>query len=291
MTRKVAITLVVLAAGAIAAGLVTRGGATGQEADPLRLPAPGLPAPEPPREVAERLPDLDQETPRRLRIKAVRRSGRTIYRLGFRSAVRNLGAGPLTVVGRRDHGTRIMTVRQLVQRAGGRPRVVPDVGRMRFTISPDHRHWHYLGFERYELQRFELRAAGTASSVRTDRKTGFCLGDRYRMRRRLPAAPPESVFTGRCGLDQPERLRLRVGISVGYGDDYSAFLEGQSLRLDGLSAGRYVLVHRVNVDRGLQERSYRNNAASVLLRLRWRSGVPDVRVLARCPATDRCDRG
>ena len=244
------------------------------------------------REASGRLPDLDQETPRQLRIKAVRLSGRTIYRLGFWSAVRNLGAGPLKVVGTRlDRETRYMHVSQRIRLAGARTRIVRDVGRMRYTISPDHRHWHYLDFEQYELQRYELRPAGSTSALRTDRKTGFCLGDRYRVRNRhLPAAPPAPVFTGSCGRNQPERLRVRSGISVGYGDDYSAFLEGQSLRISGLPGGRYVLVHRVNVDRKLRELSYRNNAASVLLGLRWRGGTPSVRVLARCPSTDRCDR-
>jgi hypothetical protein len=79
------------------------------------------------------------------------------------------------------------------------------------------------------------------------------------------------------------------GISVGYGDDYSAFLEGQDLPLDGLPSGHYVLVHRVNLNRALAESSYANNAASVLLDLRWNGGVPSVHVLATCPGTDRCD--
>ena len=65
-------------------------------------------------------------------------------------------------------------------------------------------------------------------------------------------------------------LGIQEGISVGYGDDYPANLEGQYLRLSGLAAGRYVLVHRVNGARHLQELDYRNNAASLLLQLRWR---------------------
>jgi hypothetical protein len=84
---------------------------------------------------------------------------------------------------------------------------------------------------------------------------------------------------------------MREGISVGYGDDYSAFLEGQDLPLDALPDGRYVLVHRVNVSRGLRELSYSNDAASALLALRWVDGRPRVQVLASCPDTDRCDHG
>ena len=80
------------------------------------------------------------------------------------------------------------------------------------------------------------------------------------------------------------------GISVGYGDDYAANLEGQYLRLTGLAPGRYVLVHRVNADRRLRELRYGNNAASLLLGLRWRKHRPVVRVLRSCPDTARCDR-
>jgi hypothetical protein len=75
---------------------------------------------------------------------------------------------------------------------------------------------------------------------------------------------------------------------VGYGDDYPSNLEGQSLRLTGLAAGRYLLVHRVNVGRRLRETEYGNNASSLLLRLRWRAGSPRLRVLRRCPDTERC---
>jgi hypothetical protein len=45
-----------------------------------------------------------------------------------------------------------------------------------------------------------------------------------------------------------------------------------------------VLVHRVNPGRVLLERSYANNAASVLIELRGRS----VRLLARCPDSAAC---
>jgi hypothetical protein len=81
---------------------------------------------------------------------------------------------------------------------------------------------------------------------------------------------------------------MREGISVGWGDDYAAFLEGQDLPIGGLPNGRYLLVHRVNADRHLAELSYANNAASVLIDLRWRGGEPYLQVIATCPDTDRC---
>jgi hypothetical protein len=235
----------------------------------------------------ERLPDLDQEVPSDLEITVVGTASHPVYRLGFRSAVRNVGQGPLLIAGRRA-GTDVasMTADQLIERDGAPLAVAPGVGKLRYVVSPDHRHWHLLRFDRYSLR----RAGGRAVAV-DDRKTGFCLGDRYPdLGPKLPAAPPGPVHTSRCGLGDPRLTGIQEGISVGYGDDYAATLEGQYLHLTGLRSGRYVLVHRVNGDRRLRELGYRNNAASLLLELRWRKRRPLVRVLRACPDTDRCDR-
>jgi hypothetical protein len=226
---------------------------------------------------AERLPDMRQELPTRI--------GVTGERLGFASAVSNVGSGPLVVSGRRPRLAQPqMAAEQLVRRRRAPSAVVEDVGRLRYVRSRDHEHWHLLPFERYEL-----RDAGPGAVLRRDRKTGFCLGDRYPVRgARLPARPPRAVYTSRCGLRATDRLHLVEGISVGYGDDYDPYLEGQSLSLRGLRPGRYVLVHRVNPGRRLRESSHANNVASALLRLTRRSGHPRIRVLRRCRGTARC---
>jgi hypothetical protein len=177
-----------------------------------------------------------------------------------------------------------MSAQQLIVRTAGSKETVRGVGHLRYARMPDHQHWHLLHFDRYELRRPQGRHA-----VVRDRKSGFCLGDRYGVRDpALAAKPPEAVYRGRCGLERPGLWGVREGISVGYGDDYAANLEGQYLRLSGLRAGRYVLVHRANEDRELVESSYANNAASLLLRLRWRRGAPHIRILAVCPDAPRC---
>jgi hypothetical protein len=233
------------------------------------------------------LPDLVQELPSDLEITVAGPASRPVYRLGFRSAVSNVGRGPLVISGRRtsaDNAT--MTADQVVERAGAPREVVRDVGRLRYVVSPDHRHWHLLGFDRYQL-----RPAGQPAPAVSDRKTGFCLGDRYStVGRRLAGHRADPAYTSRCGLGDPQLMDIREGISVGYGDDYAATLEGQYLRLTGLSSGRYVLVHRVNSERRLRELRYGNNAASLLLELHWRKHQPWVRVLRSCPNSARCDR-
>ncbi len=230
---------------------------------------------------SQHLPDLDQEAPWNLEVTRGARGG---YRLGFSSAVQNVGTGALIVSGRRRAASPEMGVDQVIEQEDAPAALVEGVGRLRYVRSSDHEHWHLLDFERYELR----RATGRTGLV-SDRKTGFCLGDRYRVRGpALPAQPRKPVYTGRCGLRRTRLLGLTEGISVGYGDVYKPNLEGQSLRLDGLDAGRYRLVHRVNVGRRLRESSYANNASALLLRLRWRDGRPSVRVLRTCPDGARC---
>jgi hypothetical protein len=164
-------------------------------------------------------------------------------------------------------------------------------------VHPDHRHWHLIGFARYALR--PVGAAGGA--IRLDRKTGFCLGDRYegggRGARRTAAFARGAVagrlitrahFDQDCGRDQPRLLRVVEGISVGYGDDYKPFLEGQFIDITAVPAGRYLLVHRANVERRIEEANYQDNAASVLVAISRRGGRPGVRVLRSCPGTIRC---
>jgi hypothetical protein len=231
------------------------------------------------------LPDLDQEVPAKLIVTLTGERRKPTYVLGFRSAVGNIGDGPLIISGHRpDRGTDTMVADQEIVRRGGPQGIERGVGRLRYVVSPDHRHWHLLAFERYEL-----RTPGGAVARVRDRKTGFCLGDRYSVSGRTRAArAPAPVYTSRCGLGEPARLGISEGISVGYGDDYAANLEGQYLPISGLPGGRYELVHRVNADRSLHELSYGNNAASLLLDLSWKRGVPQIKVLASCPDSARC---
>jgi hypothetical protein len=227
------------------------------------------------------LPDLDQETPSDLRLRTLGPPGSRSYRLGFRSAVRNVGAGALVIRGNRWGAA--MKADQVLHLVDGTEQTVGEVGSIEYVESPDHRHWHYLGFDRYEL-----RPAGSANAAVRDRKSGFCLGDRYRADVRLANAPPAKVYRGRCGLSDRGLSEIEEGISVGYGDAYSAFLEYQDLPLDGLPDGRYLLVHRVNADGRLHELSYDNNSASVLLDLRWRDQAPVLLILAQCPDSAAC---
>jgi len=213
--------------------------------------------------LAAPLPDLDQASP--LAVSVVARHDRLL--LVFGSAVDNRGPGALVVVGWRVGNE--MRTWQLV----GRSRYPLPV-RLRYVHSETHEHWHFPGFERYELRRLDGTLVGR------DRKTGFCLRDAYETR----ARNREPVWTSECLRRRPSATSIREGISPGFGDDYVPQKEGQSIDVTRSPPGRYVLVHRVNPDHVLRERSYANNAASALIALDGRR----VTVLRRCPDSVHC---
>jgi hypothetical protein len=228
----------------------------------------------------ELLPDLVARTPWKLAVKTV--DGE--HRLLFSSAGANVGTGPLEILAERpDTTTPTMQADQFVRVSNGATRRYDGVGEVRYVVAPNHEHWHFLRFMRYELR----RASGGGPLVR-DRKTGFCLGDRYDTGLRLRNKPPEAVYRGACGFRERDWLQVEEGISVGYGDNYRNAIEGQYLVLDGLRAGRYRLVHTVNDEGLLRESSRQNNVAWVLLRLSWQGGRPKIRVGAGCGASTRC---
>jgi len=236
------------------------------------LPAAGAGEPQ------DLLPDLVQRAPYKL---GVEQDGDR-WRIVFASAVENHGEGPLVIEGSRPNRKTVeMRADQAILRSDGSTRVVKGVGALRFVVSSDHRHWHVIGFDR-----FELRRAHNFKLLLRDRKTGFCLGDRYSADP-APGAVPEFMRT-RCGRDGPGLLRVREGITPGFGDDYKPSLEGQYLDVTGLAAGRYVLTHRASSDRAILESDYTNNAASVVFRLDWEDGEPQLEVLNICPGAERC---
>jgi hypothetical protein len=207
------------------------------------------------------------------------------FKLGFTSATDNVGLGPIWIRGVRDGRRKAMEARQIIRFADG-VRVLPRAGMMRFAVSDSHRHWHLLRFQSYELRR-----AGDFRIVVSDRKSGFCLLDRWgRALARIPWRPPPR-FVGNCAQQRPAARRVEHGTSAGYTDLYPAHFHGQNVDVTGVRPGRYWLVHRANVSGRLRELNYENNAAAVLIQLRWpngRTSSPTVRILRVCAGAERC---
>jgi hypothetical protein len=234
-------------------------------------------------------PDLNQRPPADLSLLTVRRGGRPRFLLGFASATDNLGEGPVSIVASRaSRGVPTMRAGQRIRLVGGGTRTYTDVGFLRYNVSPTHSHWHLMDFQRYELRR-----AADHSLVMRDRKSGFCLTDRWtnRVAVGLPGQPRRPRFTAYCGRGDTRALAVGQGTSVGYTDLYPSHFHGQNLDVTRVPAGLYVLVHRANPELLLRELRYENNAAALLVRLSWPRGgarPPRIRVLATCSGSERC---
>jgi hypothetical protein len=244
-------------------------------------PPPPRPRPNPPNEL---LPDLDQRAPSGLVVTASR--GR--YKLGFVSAVDNIGRGPVWLVASRPStAVPVMRVAQRVLLDGGGYRAYRGAGILRYTYSPEHSHWHYQRFERYELRR-----SGDFAVVARDHKTGFCLADHYGYAAsRVGIKNPKPRFLGSCEKGNTRALFVEQGSSVGFTDRYPANYHGQNVEITGLPAGTYWLVHVANPFGGIRELTRANDKASVLIRLSWPHGhghTPVVDTLRICEAAERC---
>ena len=150
------------------------------------------------------LPDLDQQAPSGIIVMHTAQQ----TKLGFTSAVDNIGDGPIHIRGTRSGSARIMRADQLIHHRNGTMSVVSRVGRLAYEPHPPHFHWHLEPYEAYELRR-----ASDGTLVGRDRKSGFCLLDRWghaapragivarppRYRRRLRLGPAGSA-SGRRGI-------------------------------------------------------------------------------------------
>jgi hypothetical protein len=239
--------------------------------------------------VVQLLPDFEQRSPADLSIRTVVRGNRRHFLLGFDSATDNIGLGPVVITARRS-SRRIpfMRAAQVVRlAAGGRWQTFPRIGVLRYVYSATHSHWHVMGFQRYELRR-----ASDYTLLLRDRKSGFCLADHYAdAPGRFLNEPRGPAFRGYCEQGRPEAMSVHQGTSVGYTDRYPSHFHGQNLDLTDLRAGTYVLIHRANRRFLFRELRYENNASSLRIRIGWPNGRrsrPSVRVLKRCPDSDRC---
>ena len=203
--------------------------------------------------------------------------------LGFTSLVDNRGPGVLRIQGTRHGRSTVMNVRQFVTLEGGRTRVLPESGELHYTVAPPHYHWHFLGFDRYEL-----RSAGSYKLLVRDHKSGFCIADHYGIAQGVPHGPPR--FLSNCAQFDPHARFVEEGSSVGYTDRYPANFHGQNLDISKVPAGNYWLVHRVNSDFHLREAHYGDDTASLLVRITWPGGhrtAPTVSTLRVC-SQERC---
>lgn len=145
-----------------------------------------------------------------------------------------------------------------------------------YYAGDGHNHWHVRNLERYALTRLD-----NGVKVGTGAKHGFCFFDNYRYG--STHDPFYTAASGACGYGSSSALRVKMGLSVGWGDIYSWKLPDQCIDITGLSSGKYRLTGVADQSDWFSEEDDTNNFTWVDLQL-TRDGA---RVLQYGPSASR----
>ena len=168
---------------------------------------------------------------------------RTVLRFSTTSA--NGGDGPLDLWADPEiivqNGSQKQKVYQRVLLADGTWETLASPAGT-FIYHDGHNHTHFQGYAIYDLHRPNDRENVRAHGA----KTTFCIMDTTRIDRKLPGAPKRAVYRT-CGGEVQ-------GMSVGWGDKYSYYLDGQWVDVtdlvqnnaDGANDRDYVLTIEVD---------------------------------------------
>lgn len=198
------------------------------------------------------------------------RDGRT-DRLTFNAHEWNAGPAPLVVEGYRRGAGEVMDAYQFFYRDGkevGSTRT----GTMKYHDAPEHDHWHFLDFAKYELVKPD------GSLVTTSGKQSWCLAPTDPVDLSVPGAawrPEATGLDSTCG--DRSAMWLREVLPAGWGDTYSQY-QTQAFKLNGVPNGTYQIKITVNPKGALHERTESNNVSYRTVVLGGSAGKRTVKV-------------
>lgn len=218
---------------------------------------------------AEALPDLDMTPLRDFQIQWV--NGRRMLR--FTAAMANAGVGQFELRGSRTSTSQPMQVNQVIFQTSGRDapiaRIVPT-GAVGKWSGDGHNHWHVQEMMRYDL----WGGHGTMRGA----KVGFCFLDSDPWNLSLPGAVGSFYYRGSWCSTDPNALSNKMGISIGWSDEYEWYLAWQWIDITDVPGGTYTV--RANVDPyGFFEESSETNQCR-WVRLSFTGASNQVNVLA-----------
>jgi hypothetical protein len=209
---------------------------------------------------AEQLPDLKMRPPSNFYIQ----NTTTEKRLRFQTIIWNAGVGKFEVRGSRPNTlTSRMTIKQRVYRTDGTYRSIDVPNTYGFYAGDGHDHWHVFKLQEFTIR--PLNADGTSGPVAgRGAKTGFCFYDNVKWNLTLPGAPQSASYTN-CGTKSS--LSVREGLSVGWGDRYSASTAYQWIKINGLKDGNYRIQVIADPGNRFLESTETNNTSSTYIRI------------------------
>jgi len=214
--------------------------------------------------------------------------------LRFDSVLFNAGRATFRVVATRpstdqDH----LHATQWIRQSDKSWRKLPTGATLAWAQDEDgHPHWHTQGMERYRLFRLPEPFSGGAKLCV---KRGYCFFDGMLVRPKLTWARQSPMYDfNDCGVPGQSRdaLRLRVGLSVGWGDEYPWNYAGQRIDIAGVDDGAYLLCLTADPSDDFLEVDDANNESWARIRLTTDASPSyevDVDILARGrgPCQDR----
>jgi hypothetical protein len=200
---------------------------------------------------SDRLPDLAMARLRHFRTDNAA-DGRRLLR--FSAIIVNVGVGPFELRSQRAGRNAAWSSRQVIYNDAGGSRSV-KVPRVKLVYGGDgHDHWHVKDLEKYRLVPLD----GTGRE-RIAQKAGFCFFDNYEYDLWLPDALEDLVY-GDWACGTRKSVRLRNGLSVGWGDIYPWSLPDQYIDITHLPEGSYRLWATADQANFFRERSEVNNS-------------------------------
>jgi hypothetical protein len=166
-------------------------------------------------------------------------NGRRLLR--FTAMMVNVGDGNFEVHGHRNSTAEPMQVDQIIRETANPGSEVAQripTGAQGTWSGDGHNHWHVQEMMRYDM----WGPSGTHRGA----KRGFCFLDSDPWILSLPGAAQGSYYRGSWCQFTPSALSNRMGISVGWGDEYEYYLAWQWVDITGIPAGTYVV--RAKVD-------------------------------------------
>lgn len=204
-------------------------------------------------------PDLVMRQIVNIKIDTTTVPGHTLLR--YSASMINLGAGALELRGSRPDTSQpdMTTVKQRIYDDGG-GHVDTQVPGYMFYAGDGHNHWHYADIEGGTLSTLDGTPIGFLA------KHGFCFSDSASWDPSLPGAPPAKVYHG-CAANQPQALKVTMGLSVGWLDRYGANTNLQWIDITGLPPGKYRLTDTVNPNLSVIESCDTNDSSYAIIRI------------------------
>jgi hypothetical protein len=179
----------------------------------------------------------------------------------FSSAVANVGTGRLEVIigdEKIDNGQRVASATQRIYNTdnGFRDR---DAGQFVFHTDPDgHNHWHFKGFELFELLDEDGRKI-----LAKGNKEGFCMVDSFHYKSTANSPPIPQYYEEGC---EDKSKKKMGGVSVGWADLYRPSDDGQCIDVSNIESGIYLLRLTANPNNSIETAS-KNSVEQIKIKL------------------------